>query len=74
MKLDSNRRVHAGAGKTLYTALLRGVPVVDVTWVQDSIAQEHLLPVESYLARVSIYAYICVCIVLRMFLFVCVSV
>jgi hypothetical protein len=47
--------VSAGAGKTLYKALLLGVPVVDLRWLQDSIKQGELLPMSAYMAKV------CVC-------------
>jgi hypothetical protein len=53
VKLDSNGRVHAGGGKTLYLALLVGVPVLGLSWLQDSLQAGKLLPVEPYLAKVS---------------------
>lgn len=53
VRLDEQRRVPGtGAGKTLYTALLGGVPVVDVGWLTASLAQGVLLPVDGFLARV----------------------
>lgn len=53
VRLDEQRRVPGtGAGKTLYAALLGGVPVVDVGWLTASLAQGVLLPVGDFLARV----------------------
>jgi len=52
VRLDGNRRVQASFGKTLYYALLLGVPVVDVSWLDDSLARGQLLPVDAYLAKV----------------------
>ena len=52
VKLDSQRRVRAVGGKTLYQAFLAGVPVVDVSWLTDSVQQGRLLPVDDYMAQV----------------------
>jgi hypothetical protein len=52
VKLDSQLRVRAVGGKTLYQAFLAGVPVVDVSWLTDSIQQGRLLPVDDYMAQV----------------------
>lgn len=54
VRLDGERRVRTPGGKTLYTALLGGVPVVDVSWLTDSLTQGRLLPVEDYLAKVQL--------------------
>jgi hypothetical protein len=53
VKLDGNGRVHAGGGKTLYLALLAGVPVLGLSWLQDSLQAGKLLPEQPYLAKVS---------------------
>lgn len=56
-RLDSLGRVKAGLGKALYTALLVGLPVVDIAWLEDSLQQGQLLPTDDYLAKVCV----CVC-------------
>lgn len=44
------------ASKTVLTALLMGVPLVKQAWLEDSVQQGHLLPVQGYLPKVgSVY-------------------
>jgi hypothetical protein len=52
-RLDEHRRVQgAGTGRSLFHALLYGVPMVDIAWLTDSLAQGQVLPVDPYTAKV----------------------